>query len=250
MNDYDKKIPDKVRPIPQDPFWHVDNLNEEVYTIPNFLTIKECEQISDFLFEHEQEILQMVSPDKKPGSMSYFELVNYGQHGPPQSYQSGLLKKAWVYNILQYKEMGNLLLPKLKKVLLDDGILDRFFIEKKKLAIRGWGNILRTGEGIVPHTHSTQGIYSLEDRRSYFLCCNVFIAGPSHIGTEYQYDSYSSPTKYENEHGSIAFFSSFRKHSVPKNTTNTPRISLAFDILNNPSFIGSMDESLWETIVE
>jgi len=250
MNDYDDNIPDKVRPIPGDPFWHVDNLNEEVLTIPNFLTIKECEQVSDFLFEHEQEILELIPPDKKPDTMSYFELVNYGQQGPPQSYQSGLLKKAWVYNILQYKDMGKLLLPKLKKILIDDGILDKYFIKKKNVDIRGWGNILRYGEGIVPHTHSTQGIYALEDRRTYFLCINIFIAGPKHIGTEYQYDSYSSPIVHENEHGAITFFSSFRKHSVPRNMTNTPRISLAFDIMNDPSFVGSMDKELWECIIK
>ena len=236
----------------KDLLWHTDNLNEEVLTIPNFLTIEECKQISNFLFEHEEEILKLTEPNNKQESISYFELIksvsNYGQQGPPNSYRSGLLKKSWIYNILQYKEIGNLLLPKLKKTLFDDGILDKFFIKNEDLYIRGWGNILRYGEDIPKHKHASQGIYSLKDRNSYFLCINIFIDGPTFIGTNFQHDSHSSPVKYENNIGDITFFNSFKIHSVDKNFNNTPRLSLAFDVINNPSFIGDINKSLWEKI--
>ena len=112
--------------------------------IDNFITDKEAETITKYIFDNEQRVKDM-GPDMYNGTS-------------PDS-----LTGRWTkYNWLSSEICGSILLPKLSKVL-------------PNVYIRLWSNIFREGEGIRAHHHDniprTSGNLYLsgpEDSKTYY----------------------------------------------------------------------------------
>ena len=86
--------------------------------------------------------------------------------------------------------------------------------------IQCWANIFSKGEGIHEHQHTG----CMYDPPGFMKSVNIFLSGDSSIGTYYE------GVKYENKVGELSMFPPIMKHSVPENSTERVRISLAMDI--------------------
>lgn len=152
--------------------------------------------ISHVLFEEENNILNIPNPDDN-------------------SYYSGLTRQFNVYNWLNHPQIQEYNIPNRLYTLPE-------FKDKDFLIIQCWANILRYGEELGIHTHAEPEKYP--NREGNFYACNLFIDGPTHIGTTIE------NTHHENSVGELTILSAYTEHRVPVNSTHTPRVSLALDI--------------------
>lgn len=107
-----------------------------------------------------------------------------------------------VYNWLTSQTVGSILLPKLTKLF-------------PNLWIRMWANIFRKDEGIAKHIHGPT-----KDQSG-----NIFIRGPEDTATHYITGA------VKNKVGTLVTFDSDVPHWVEPNSSETPRISMAFDTI-------------------
>jgi len=114
----------------------------------------------------------------------------------------GLTSKFSCYNWLDDFEF---LIPKLQTIL------------KTTHVVQCWANVLRHGEGVPRHQHA-----SGKDRN--FKCGNLFIAGDTSIGTDYDWIGNVPSTP-----GDLQWFGCHLFHEVKPNRSKKERISLAFD---------------------
>ncbi len=134
---------------------------------------------------------------------------NLGPDIYPGTSDDSLTGRFKVYNWLTSKTVGEILEPKLSKLF-------------SNMYIQLWANIFRKGEGIKDHSHGAR----------YNTSGNLFIDGPDNTATGYER---RQPIK--NKIGTLITFNSDVVHWVNPNTSDTPRISLAFDV--EPSKHGS-----------
>ena len=107
-----------------------------------------------------------------------------------------------VYNWLTNDTIGQILTPKLSNLF-------------PKKWIRLWANIFRQDEGIEKHWHG----YARNKSG------NLFISGPNDSTTCYEI---IGPIR--NKVGTLVYFDANKAHWVEPNKSETPRISMAFDI--------------------
>ena len=87
-----------------------------------------------------------------------------------------------------------------------------------------WANTFRHNEGISTHSHNAKSKTCI----CKFLCGNIFILGPTDVGTWYFKDK--KWIKQLSLPGRLTLFDDDVLHKVDKNITNDIRISLAMDI--------------------
>ena len=107
----------------------------------------------------------------------------------------------YLYNWLSSSTCGSILIPKLTK-------------EFPNLYIRLWANVFRKGEGIARHHHDQE----------YRLSGNLYLGGPD-TATYYE-----GTGPVQNKTGTLTIFDARVYHWVKPNETETPRVSMAFDV--------------------
>lgn len=112
-----------------------------------------------------------------------------------------------------YTPIGDILLPKLKKVL------EQIKYDVKPLSIQCWASTYRTGENIKFHRHGYN-----------FLSSNIFICGDTKPGTTYVIDG--EEVLYENVPGELIVFHSELVHGTPEYSGNDVRIVMGIDYHN------------------
>jgi hypothetical protein len=122
--------------------------------------------------------------------------------GTPNDSLTGRYK---FFNFLNNEKIGFILRPKLKELF-------------GPCVVQCWANIFRNDEGIETHSHVNP--YTPE----LVTSANIFVHGDPNIGTYY------GGVKHVNKLGEISIFSPNILHHVPKNQTNTERITIAMDI--------------------
>ena len=122
--------------------------------------------------------------------------------GTPDDSLTGRYK---FFNFLNNEKIGSILRPKLKELF-------------GPCIIQCWANIFRNNEGIETHCHHHPNVPDL------VRSANIFVHGDPNIGTYY------GGVKHVNKLGEISIFSPDIWHRVPKNPTNTERITIAMDI--------------------
>jgi len=167
---------------------------KHILTKKQILSIEECNEIKKFILENEEKI-------KTLGLDTY-----------PKTSENSLTGRHEVYNYL-YNLPGDILIPKLKKILIKNKI-------KFPIKIKCWANIFRKNEGIEQHKHNYENNFN-------FFCANLFIDGDEEIGTTFIIKD--RPIKHKNKKGEIIFFSDKLEHYVDKNNSNNIRISMALD---------------------
>ena len=167
------------------------------------LTDKECDFISNFVLENE-EYVKKLGPDEYSGTS-----------------EDSLTGRWTLFNWLR-TPVGDILIPKIKKILND--------LDFNGYYISLWANTFRNNEGISMHSHNTGGPNKLLDKECIckFICGNIFISGPSKVGTWYYKDN--KWIKQLSLPGRLTLFDDDVLHKVDKNNTNDIRISLAMDI--------------------
>ena len=171
-----------------------------------FLTTEECNTIAPKLLRDEHKILRIPNAS----TTSY----------------KGTTKQFQVYNILTHGDIRPLNIP---QRLLDLPQLQHL----DELWIQGWVNITHLHEDITKHTHNDpkHGLQGL-------IACSVYLQGH---GANYTH--FEDTGKTLNVQGDLHMVGEYHEHEVKKNLTNTPRVSLAFDIhVNDPKDALNYDE--------
>lgn len=163
----------------------------------NFLTKEESKEITEILFCEEETILKLPNTQNN-------------------SYYSGLTQQFNVYNWLNNPAIKEYNIPKRIFNLPE-------FTNKEFIIVQCWANILRYGQELGTHIHAeSKDLYP--HIPSNFYACNLFLSGPTHIGTTIE------NRHHENSVGELTILSAYTEHRVPVNSTHTPRVSLALDI--------------------
>ena len=158
------------------------------------LSEKECNFIKDYILENEDKI-KLLGPDEYGGTSN-----------------NSLTGRFKLYNFL-YTPVEDIMLPKLRKIFNKLNF-------KYPISIQCWANIFRHNEGISKHIHAN---------KDKFPSANVFISGPTDMGTWYE-EKDKSMKKIYNEIGNFTMFWSDIYHYVPKNFTDKIRVTMAMDI--------------------
>ena len=156
--------------------------------------------IDNFISNEEAQVLgDHILANEKKGKAMGPDLYN-------GTADNSLTGRWQVYNWLTSETVSSILLPKLTQLF-------------PNLWIRMWANIFRKDEGIAKHIHGP----------TKDLAGNIFICGPKDTATHY------ATGAIKNKVGTLVTFNSDVPHWVNPNSSETPRISMAFDTLKfNP----------------
>ena len=163
----------------------------------------ECTKIKDFILNNEQKI-KTLGPDIYPGTG-----------------EDSLTGRYSVYNYM-YDLPGKIILPKFKKIFTENNLMF-------PISIQSWANTYRKNEGINIHHHA--------GNFEKFICANLFIDGEEDIGTNFIINN--EDINIKSKKGEIIFFDSLLDHYAKKNTSNSIRITMAFDI-----YLGTEEKNL------
>lgn len=174
--------------------------DKEHLIFEQFLTIDECEHISQILQRDEHKILRI--PNSNP--------TNY----------TGTTAQYSVYNLLNHGDIRPLNIP-------DKIFALPQFQEYSDLWVQCWGNVLHQESKLPIHTHSGNEHVSM-------CACSIYIDGhdPS-------YTHWEDIGKTQNIRGDLQIVGQHHEHEVKTNTHTQPRISIAFDVYwKNENFHG------------
>ena len=187
-------------------FYHIPNTGVELdpyyfKAYPNFLSEEECRTLAKVIQRDEEEILSIPNDTDKP--------------------YKGLTAQHEVYNWFNHKDVALLNIPQRLLELPE-------FNHWNSWIIQCWTNILRQGEGLLRHHHCNG-----EESLNTLYACNIFISGDPRTGTHY-YDA--GDTSYTpNEVGTLIIAGQLHEHEVKNNIDQTPRISMALDVITSPA---------------
>tara|TARA_B100001057_G_scaffold383210_1_gene389368 strand:- start:4325 stop:4948 length:624 start_codon:yes stop_codon:yes gene_type:complete len=176
------------------------SFEDNVIEVP-FLTAEECEEISTWAFDFEQELIDKGYGDNKP-ALEYFDNVT------TSNYQN--------YNFFHY-------FPNLA-----DRLVDCFCNVNEHLdwpiICQAWVNIYRKGQGINWHNH--------QGRMGKSFSCNIFVSGDTKPGVTYKPFN-SKGIVRENKVGYMHIFPCELFHYVAPLETDTPRVTLGLTVHSN-----------------
>ena len=123
----------------------------------------------------------------------------------------------------------------LEKFILDsyNTFMPLLNVPTEKIYCHAWVNIIRTGEQITTHNHA--------DAHTNLPGCYSYLSGNITIEAEETTTNYSSPYNAQshripNQNGMLTLFPSFIMHSTSVNNSESPRLSLAFDIIPESTY--------------
>tara|TARA_B100000287_G_scaffold15626_1_gene15719 strand:+ start:423 stop:971 length:549 start_codon:yes stop_codon:yes gene_type:complete len=172
-------------------------MNKNIIKIPNFITPEEVEMIKHEILSNEEKIKSMGD--------NHTVLVD----------GDSLTGRYWCYNFITNNTVVKNILY--YKLLLLFG---------RKRFVKCWANTYREGQGFKHHVHRDR-YDPRQGQLKDWTCGHITIADPNHIGIKYG-DELMHP-----EVGEFQIFPSFLPHSVPKNTSDDVRITLAMDVFVN-----------------
>jgi len=206
-------ILNKSKP-PQTPFapqWHY-HLGYE------FISHIDFKQIAKIILRKEKPILKKFPPSTKSSVDGYTGL---GKNSLTSRYEH--------FNIFSWPESE---IKKLKPIILD---FHSRFLDKVKIKglsdfdIRGWANVMRKGESIKAHLHSTEPTAYL----SGHICIQCEKTATYYINPTNQLNEPYSQ-KIPNEVGQIVLFPTCVPHYTDIHLGNEERITIAFDFITAP----------------
>ena len=176
------------------------SFEDHVIEIP-FLTAEECDKISTWSFDFEQELIDKGYGDNKP-ALDYFDYVT------TSNYQN--------YNFFHY-------FPDLADRLVDCLCNVNDHLEWP-IICQAWVNIYRKGQGINWHNH--------QGRMGKSFSCNIFVSGDTKPGVTYKPFN-SKGILRENKIGYMHIFPCELFHYVAPIETDTPRVTLGLTVHSN-----------------
>lgn len=198
-----------------------------VYSVPFYhrkiLIQQECDFLVNTILEKEKQIIQ-----------SYPQYTYDGGTGlGPNS----LTAKFPAYNLLKWYDNNHVVrkigvkLYSTMKELLDYLEED---INEIKPWVQCWANVVRKGERLTPHQHSSDG-YS-------FLSANICLQAED-TQTVYQDPYKMGSTPIDNKPGTISIFPEYVIHWTTPNKSDKERVTLGIDIVTEYSLFNAPDRN-------
>lgn len=168
-----------------------------------FLTEEECDQIKSFAYKLEEDLI-------KDG---------FGEHQEHVAYDNVLTSNYFRYNVIHYfPHLADKLADCLNQIMHPQNL-------EWPIAVQAWCNIYRKGQGIEWHNHMGQM------GRSW--TANIFIDGPEDSHVVYK-EFNAKAVNMINKKGHMHLLPCELFHMVPKNQTDTDRITLGLTIHSYP----------------
>lgn len=177
---------------------------------PDFLTPEECDKLAEIILRDEQDILSIPNASGKP--------------------YEGLTLQHEVYNWFNHKDVALLNIPQ-RLLALEE------FNTWNSWLVQCWTNVSRQHEFLSPHFHTWQPL-------NHLYACNIFIAGNPNTGTHYE-----GRGRVTNKIGALTIVGQRLEHQVKSNIYQTPRISMAVDIMTTPTSYMRNEQSFTERYV-
>lgn len=184
------------------------------------LTNVDFNKIAKIILQKEQEILNAFPPSNKSSVDAYTGL---GENSLTSRYGSFNVFEWQDEEIQKLKTEIHLVYLKFLQILNDENMRDA---PRRKVWIQSWANVMRKGEKISPHLHSTSPY--------------CYLGGHVVIQTEKTNTVYINPINQlndpnehvsENKVGKLTFFQNNIPHYTTEYTGNSERITIAFDLV-------------------
>lgn len=186
----------------------IPQLNFKFYT--HQLDANLVTRLNDIVLEVKDDILENTPP---PGV------------GKPWNF---LTSRLWHYNLFDYPHPE---LQELKQIIAEEycNYVDAMQYPRETVYIQCWANLLKFGQHINWHHHSDAHASAPNEY--------AYVSGNLCIHADDTKTYYKNPCVetdiigLDNVNGEMVLFPSFISHETSKNLNQTPRISIAFDII-------------------
>tara|TARA_B100000965_G_C19494236_1_gene714472 strand:- start:397 stop:1041 length:645 start_codon:yes stop_codon:yes gene_type:complete len=139
------------------------------------------------------------------------------------------------FNVLKWQEVDIVQLHQEIRIFHDEYFAQVIGTEPPPLKIRCWANVMRKGQQIQKHTHSTHP-------HSYLG--GHFCVTADNTSTSYTHPYTQEDYPVENKPGEITLFPNYLTHYTSVHESDIPRISIAFDLVTYKNLIHVDDDNL------
>ena len=139
------------------------------------------------------------------------------------------------YNVLKWQEVVIAQLHQEIRIFHDEYFAQVIGSEPPPLKVRCWANVMRKGQQIKKHTHSTHP-------HSYLG--GHFCVTAENTSTSYMHPYTQEDYVVENKPGEITLFPNYLTHYTSVHESDVPRISIAFDLVIYKNLVHVDDDNL------
>ena len=139
------------------------------------------------------------------------------------------------YNVLKWQEVVIAQLHQEIRIFHDEYFAQVIGSEPPPLKVRCWANVMRKGQQIKKHTHSTHP-------HSYLG--GHFCVTAENTSTSYMHPYTQEDYVVENKPGEITLFPNYLTHYTSVHESDVPRISIAFDLVTYKNLVHVDDDNL------
>jgi len=139
------------------------------------------------------------------------------------------------YNVLKWQEVVIAQLHQEIRIFHDEYFAQVIGSEPPPLKVRCWANVMRKGQQIKKHTHSTHP-------HSYLG--GHFCVTAENTSTSYMHPYTQEDYVVENKPGEITLFPNYLTHYTSVHESDIPRISIAFDLVTYKNLVHVDDDNL------
>jgi hypothetical protein len=142
---------------------------------------------------------------------------------------NSLTSRSNLFNLLAWPEFAYIKTQILEKYL---DFLEAVGVQRRKVYINSWANVLAKGQYIKPHLHSVGPLTYLGGHISLTEndTCTVYINPINQLNDPIEHKS-------KNEVGKITLFQNNIPHYTTENKIDSPRVTMAFDIMVEEQFV-------------
>tara|TARA_B100000941_G_C28475752_1_gene539060 strand:+ start:367 stop:1011 length:645 start_codon:yes stop_codon:yes gene_type:complete len=194
------------------PFWD--------YSIAVKPIIINTENIAKIVLEKEKEIIEKYSGDDD------------GNTGLGADSLTARFKH---FNVLKWQEVDIIQLHQEIRIFHDEYFAQVIGSEPPPLKVRCWANVMRKGQQIQKHTHSTHP-------HSYLG--GHFCVTAENTSTSYMHPYTQEDYDLENRVGEITLFPNYLTHHTSVHESDIPRITIAFDLVTYKNLVHVDDDNL------
>ena len=139
------------------------------------------------------------------------------------------------FNVLKWQEVDIAQLHQEIRIFHDEYFAQVIGSEPPPLKVRCWANVMRKGQQIQKHTHSTHP-------HSYLG--GHFCVTAENTSTSYMHPYTQEDYDVENRPGEITLFPNYLTHHTSVHKSDIPRITIAFDLVTYKNLVHVDDDNL------
>jgi hypothetical protein len=184
--------------------------------------------VAKIILSKENTIIQETAEEYHEQNLKTYTNSNFDGYTGLGS--NSLTSRSNLFNVLSWEENE---IKIIKNKILEKYILflNTLNVKRCKTYIQCWANVLRTGQHIETHLHSVDPLTYLGGH----LTITENSTSTIYINPINQLNDPITHTS-ENQIGKITFFQNNIPHCTTPNLTNSPRITIAFDLMTEERF--------------